>query len=103
VKRFGARLDGFTFGLWGLAFKPGTDDMREAPALVVLHSLIEAGAKVQAYDPAAMGVAKQMLPAAWFVDGSLKLSDHQYDALSGVDAMILVTDWKQFHHSDFNA
>ncbi len=103
VKRFGPALDGFTFGLWGLAFKPGTDDMREAPAIVLLRSLIAAGAKVQAYDPVAMGVARQTLPADWFDDGSLQLADHQYDALHNADAMILVTDWKHFHHSDFNA
>ncbi len=103
VKRFGPVLDGFTFGVWGLAFKPGTDDMREAPAVPLLNSLISAGATVQAYDPVAMGVAKQMLPAQWFDDGSLKLADHQYDALNDADAMILVTDWKHFHHSDFNA
>lgn len=103
VKRFGPILDGFIFGIWGLAFKPGTDDMREAPALPLLHSLISAGAKVQAYDPVAMNVARQMLPAAWFDDGALKLADHQYEALNDADAMILVTDWKHFHHSDFNA
>lgn len=103
VKRFGPDLGGFVFGLWGLSFKPGTDDMREAPALVLLHSLIAAGAKVQAYDPVAMRVARQTLPPKWFEDGLLKLADHQYAALSGADAMVLVTDWKHFHHSDFNA
>ncbi len=103
VKRFGPALEGFTFGVWGLAFKPGTDDMREAPAVVLLRSLIAAGAKVQAYDPVAMGVAKHTLPSEWFDEGSLKLADHQYDALSDADAMILVTDWKHFHHSDLNA
>jgi UDPglucose 6-dehydrogenase len=103
VKRFGPVLDGHTFGLWGLAFKPGTDDMREAPSLPLLQSLIAAGAKVQAYDPVAMKVARETLPDEWFADGSLKLADHQYDAVHNADAMILVTDWKHFHHSDFDA
>ncbi|KVD17876.1 UDP-glucose dehydrogenase family protein [Burkholderia ubonensis] len=103
VARFGTRLEGHTFSLWGLSFKPDTDDMREAPSLVLLGNLIEAGARVQAYDPAAMEMAKQTLPAAWFDDGSLKLADHQYDALAGADAMILVTEWRQFRQPDFNA
>ena len=103
VARFGASLEGHTFSLWGLSFKPETDDMREAPSLVLLASLIEAGARVQAYDPAAMDVARQTLPAAWFDDGTLRLADHQYDALAGVDAMILVTEWRHFRQPDINA
>ncbi len=101
--RFGTDLSGLTFGLWGLAFKPGTDDMREAPAKVLLHALIGAGAKVKAYDPVAMEVAREELPKAWFETGALTPASHQYDALSGVDALILVTEWKPFRHPDFTA
>lgn len=103
VLRFGTSLEGLTFSLWGLAFKPETDDMREAPSLVLLHSLIGARAQVQAYDPVAMEVARQMLPTAWLSDGVLKLVDHQYDALGGADALVLLTEWKQFRQPDFDA
>lgn len=99
--RFGRDLSGRTFGLWGLAFKPGTDDMREAPSVVLLQKLLGAGAKVRAYDPAAGKVARQNLPGEWFDSGRLLLSEHQYDALLGADAMILVTDWKPFRNPDF--
>ena len=100
-KRFRRDLSGLTFGLWGLAFKPGTDDMREAPSIVLLQKLLTAGAKVRAYDPAAKEVARRTLPKQWFENGSLMLSEHQYDALLQVDAMILVTDWKPFRNPDF--
>lgn len=101
--RFGKDLSGLTFGMWGLAFKPGTDDLREAPAVVLLHELIGAGAKVRAYDPVAMEAARNQLPQAWFDNGDLILADHQYDALQDVDAMILVTEWKPFRTPDFHA
>ena len=64
--RFGADLGGLAFGVWGLAFKPGTDDMREAPSVVLLRQLIDAGASVKAYDPVAMQAARRTLPAQWF-------------------------------------
>jgi len=102
-ERFGADLSGKSFGLWGLAFKPGTDDMREAPAKVLLAELIAAGAQVRAYDPVAMEAARKELPAEWFETGSLVLTDHQYDALQGVDAMLLVTEWKPFRNPDLEA
>jgi UDPglucose 6-dehydrogenase len=98
---YGADLSGRTFGLWGLAFKPGTDDMREAPSKVLLTQLIGAGAKVRAYDPVAMDVAREELPAQWFADGSVTLAEQQYDALKDVDALALVTEWKPFRHPDF--
>ncbi|WP_020675862.1 UDP-glucose dehydrogenase family protein [Geopsychrobacter electrodiphilus] len=102
-ERFGSDLSGKIFGLWGLAFKPGTDDMREAPAKVLLAELITAGARVLAYDPVAMETARKELPAEWFESGALVLTDHQYDALQGVDAMLLVTEWKPFRNPDLNA
>lgn len=103
VARFGDDLSGKVFGVWGLAFKPGTDDMREAPAVVLLRQLIGAGARVQAYDPEAMVVAQKELPAEWFENGLLTLCRHQYDACENVDALVLVTEWKPFRHPDFKA
>ena len=103
VARFGADLSGLSFGIWGLAFKPGTDDMREAPAVVLLHDLVAAGARVLAYDPEAMEVAHAELPRAWFENGAVQLVRHQYEALEGVDALALVTEWKPFRHPDFSA
>ncbi len=102
-EHFGGNLTGVTIGVWGLAFKPGTDDMREAPSVVLIQSLIEAGARVLAYDPVAMDVAREELPSAWFELGSLQLASHQYEALQGVDALALVTEWKPFRHPDFTA
>ncbi len=102
VKRFGTDLRNHVFGLWGLAFKPGTDDMREAPSTVLLEELLGAGARVKAYDPVAMPVAQRELPAEWFSSGRLELVSQQYDALPGADALILVTEWKPFRHPDFD-
>ncbi len=99
--KYGKDLTGLTFGLWGLAFKPGTDDMREAPSKVVLQEVIAAGARVIAYDPVASEVAKQELPQDWFKHGHLKLVEHQYEALTDVNALILVTEWKSFNNPDF--
>lgn len=100
---FGADLSGLTIGVWGLAFKPGTDDMREAPSLVLLEKLLGAGAKVMAYDPEAMATARRELPSPWFETGRLQLAENQYAALDGVDALALVTEWKPFRHPDFAA
>lgn len=96
-------ISGITIGVWGLAFKPGTDDMREASSLVLIEDLIKRGARVQAYDPAAMPVAREIMPKEWFTSGRLILTEHQYDALKGVDALALVTEWKPFCYPDINA
>lgn len=101
VQRFGSQLSKHIFGVWGLAFKPGTDDVREAPSLMLLGDLIGAGARVKAYDPVAMPAVRQRLPEPWFENGTLELAEHQYDALEQVDAMVLVTEWKPFRHPDF--
>lgn len=101
VQRFGNDLTGLHFALWGLAFKPGTDDMREAPSKVLLHQLIAAGARVTAYDPVAMDAARAELPKEWFDNGRLAFAESQYDALEGVDALALVTEWKPFRNPDF--
>lgn len=99
-KRFGS-VKGMTFGVWGLAFKPGTDDMREASSVVLLHQLVAAGATVKAYDPVAMESARREFPPEWFKSGQLELMAEQYSALKNADAMILMTEWKPFRHPDF--
>ena len=99
--RFGRNLQGHRFGVWGLSFKPDTDDMREAPSLTLLHEMLDAGAQVHAFDPAAMGTARRMLPDKWLVDRRLCLCEHQYAAVKGADALVLVTEWKLFCYPDF--
>ena len=95
-------VSGKTFCMWGLAFKPGTDDMREAPSLQIINDLVNAGAKVQAYDPVAKETASIDIPAEWLADGRVNIMDDQYQALEYADALILVTEWKQFRNPDFN-
>jgi UDPglucose 6-dehydrogenase len=90
-----------TFCLWGLAFKPGTDDMREAPSLQVINDLVNAGANIQAFDPVATETATAELPAEWFDNGKVKFFNNQYEALHKSDALVLVTEWKQFANPDF--
>lgn len=102
-ERFSPNLDGFVFGVWGLAFKPGTDDMREAPVIPLLESLIEAGARVRAYDPVAHDMARRVLPSEWFASGRIELAEHQYDALQAADGLVLVTEWKPFRQPDLRA
>ena len=98
IKRFGEDLTGFTFGLWGLAFKPGTDDMREAPAIYVVKELTQRGAKVKAYDPKAVEEAKE-----FYLKGVKGISyyDSKYEVLKDADALILLTEWKEFRSPDF--
>jgi UDPglucose 6-dehydrogenase len=103
VEIFGEDLSDITVGVWGLSFKPGTDDMREASSLVLLENLIARGARVQAYDPVAMPVARQMLPTEWFSSGKLHFADHQYDVLNKADVLVLVTEWKPFCYPDLTA
>lgn len=100
---FGQDLSGITIGIWGLAFKPGTDDMREAPSLVLIEHIIKHGGKVLAYDPAAMNVARSMVPVEWFDSGKLSFCEHQYDVLKDVQALALVTEWKPFCYPDISA
>lgn len=101
--RFGNNLSGKTFGIWGLSFKPGTDDMREASSIVLINSLIGAGAEIKAYDPVAMDEAKHIFPKNYFDENHLVLCDHQYDAAKDSDALVLVTEWKPFRQPDFIA
>lgn len=102
VKRFGDDLTGITIGVWGLAFKPGTDDMREASSLVLIEEIIKRGGRVQAYDPEAMPVARAMIASGLIASGQVTLVDQQYDALKDVDALALVTEWKPFCYPDIN-
>lgn len=96
--RFGNDLTGKVFGVWGLAFKPDTDDMRESSAITIIQELTAAGAKVQAYDPQAVNEAKTC-----YLKGNDKVTyfDSKYDALKDADAMILITEWKEFRSPDF--
>lgn len=103
VHAFGEDLSGKIFGIWGLSFKPGTDDMREAPSLILIENIIKRGGRVQAYDPAAMEVAREMVPSEWISSGQLTLTEHQYDALKDADALALVTEWKPFCYPDISA
>ncbi|HSW94182.1 MAG TPA: UDP-glucose/GDP-mannose dehydrogenase family protein [Gammaproteobacteria bacterium] len=102
TQKFGANLSDITIAVWGLSFKPGTDDMREASSIVLLEHLIASGATVQAYDPVAMPVAERIFPKHWFESGKLRFAEHQYDALNETDALVLVTEWKSFCYPDFN-
>ena len=98
VKRFGENLSGKTFAVWGLAFKPETDDMREAPAIYIIKELVRRGANIQAYDPKAMEEAQH-----FYLKDLKEVSYHnsKYDTLKGADAMILLTEWKEFRSPDF--
>ena len=99
VKRFGEDLSGKTIALWGLAFKPNTDDMREAPSLVLIEDLVKRGAKIIAFDPVALAEAKHLLGD----NPSVKFASGPMEALSGVDALAIVTEWKTFRAPDFAA
>ena len=93
-KHFGS-LQGKRIAVWGLSFKPKTDDMREAPAVPLIQGLIDAGATVQAYDPEAMKVARSIFGS------SVQFFDKSYDALKGADALTIVTEWNEFREPDF--
>ncbi|MEA2061259.1 MAG: UDP-glucose/GDP-mannose dehydrogenase family protein [Thermodesulfobacteriota bacterium] len=101
LNRLGPDLSNCTIGVWGLAFKPGTDDMREASSVVLINRLVTAGAVIKAYDPVAMKEAETVLPAEYFTTGRVVLVDTPYEALKGVDALALVTEWKMFRQPDF--
>ena len=98
ITRFGENLTGFTFGIWGLAFKPGTDDMREAPAIYIIKELVSRGAKIKAYDPKAIDEAKEH-----YLRGVQNITylTSKYDVLKDSDALVLLTEWKEFRSPDF--
>lgn len=95
-KHFGDDLSGMTFAIWGLSFKPKTDDMREAPSIVIINQLIEAGAKVKAFDPVAMHEATRDL------GDTITYAKDEYDALVDTDALLLVTEWPEFRVPNFS-
>jgi len=99
IKRFGKNLSGKTFALWGLAFKPGTDDMREAPSIYLVKELVKLGATIKAYDPKAMNEAQEF----YLKDvKSISYCENKEATLKNADALILLTEWKEFRSPDFN-
>jgi UDPglucose 6-dehydrogenase len=88
-------MKGRTIALWGLAFKPRTDDMRDAPAIAIIDRLLALGASIRAYDPEAAPTARRIF------DGRIALCDKSYDALAGADALAIVTEWNEFREPDF--
>ena len=96
LKHFDSDVNGKTFAVWGLAFKPKTDDMREAPAITIINMLLEKGAKIQAYDPKAIESAK-----FHFAD-KITYAKNSYEALNGADALLLLTEWNEFRRPDFD-
>ena len=95
TRHFGAGLAGLTFAIWGLAFKPRTDDMRDAPSITVIESLLKAGAKVRAFDPEAIEEAKKI-----FGD-RIQYVNRNYEALTGAAALLVLTEWNEFRRPDF--
>ncbi|GAB3463923.1 UDP-glucose/GDP-mannose dehydrogenase family protein [Massilia terrae] len=105
VSRFGGDLSGKHFAVWGLAFKPNTDDMREAPSRVLLQELIERGATVSVYDPVAMAEARRVLELDLGADkmSRIRFAEAPMDTLDGAQALVIVTEWKAFRSPDFEA
>jgi UDPglucose 6-dehydrogenase len=89
---------GKVFAIWGLAFKPGTDDMREAPSVNLITSVIESGGKVQAFDPVSNKEAIKKFPQEWISENKLTFFDDNYSALKNIDALVLMTEWKMFRN-----
>ncbi|WP_292884643.1 UDP-glucose/GDP-mannose dehydrogenase family protein [Methanobrevibacter sp. UBA212] len=100
VDRFGDDLNGRTFGIWGLSFKPGTNDVREATSLIVIASLIDKGAKIRAYDPEANDEFKRTIDDNYL--DSITFCNRRYDVADGCDGLILITEWKEFRNPDFD-
>lgn len=96
LKRFKSNIAGMTFGVWGLAFKPKTNDMRMAPSITIINALLTLGAKVKAYDPKAFDFARSL----W--GDEITYADNAYDALDGADCMLLLTEWNEFRRPDFD-
>jgi UDPglucose 6-dehydrogenase len=95
-KHFNGSLKGKTIAFWGLSFKPQTDDIREAPAIVNIKALLSEGVNINAHDPEAMINVKRIF------NGELKYCDSPYDATSGADALFIATEWAQFRTPDFD-
>jgi UDPglucose 6-dehydrogenase len=95
LKHFGGDLKGKHFAIWGLAFKPNTDDMREAPSIYIIRELLKLGATISAYDPAAMETSE------FYFKDSITYAPDEYTALSGADALLILTEWNEFRNPDF--
>lgn len=98
IQKYGEDLSGKTFAIWGLSFKPETDDMREAPAIYIIRELVKRGAKIRAYDPKATHEAQTF----YLKDLEISYFESKYEALKGADAMLLLTEWKEFRSPDFD-
>ena len=99
---FGDDLSGCTFALWGLAFKPETDDVREAPALDIIRGIVERGGRVKAFDPEALDTTAAVLPQGWLKEGLVELhKEDPYAVIDDVDALVIATEWKPFRQPDF--
>ena len=96
INKFGEDLNGKTFAVWGLAFKPKTNDMREAPAITIINDLLKRGAKISAYDPKAIEEAK------FYFQDRITYAKNSYDALTNCDCMLLLTEWNEFRRPDFD-
>lgn len=96
VEHFGEDLSGMTFAVWGLAFKPNTDDMREAPSITIINALIERGAKIRATDPVAIENARKDFGE------TIDYVDNDYDTVEGADALLVVTEWSEYRNPDFD-
>lgn len=96
LRKFGKDLSGKTFAVWGLSFKPKTNDMREAPSITIIEALLAHGAKVIAFDPKAMETAKEIF------SNKINYAKNAYDALKNADCLLLVTEWNEFRHPDFD-
>jgi UDPglucose 6-dehydrogenase len=99
IDKLGEDLKGKKFAVWGLAFKAGTDDMRESSAITIINELVKRGAEIQAHDPEAMKMAQR---EEYFGENlNIKYFENKYDALEGADALLIVTEWKEFRTPDF--
>jgi UDPglucose 6-dehydrogenase len=103
IARYGENLKGRTYALWGLAFKPNTDDMRAAPSRVILAELVRRGARIQASDPVAMDEARRCLALDQVDLRAITFHDQPMEALHGADALIIATEWKEFRSPDLEA
>lgn len=97
-RKFGEDLSNLSFGLWGLSFKPGTDDMREAPSVVIINELLKSGASIKAYDPKAREVAENIFKN----NENIEFCNSKYDVLNDSNGLIIVTEWNEFKSPDFN-
>lgn len=97
-EKFGENLSNLSFGIWGLSFKPGTDDMREAPSVVIINELLKSGASIKAYDPKACEVAENIFKN----NENIEFCNSKYDVLNDSNSLIIVTEWNEFKSPDFN-